>query len=63
MKKAFVQKQFFDLHEGVDRKPGDVFIAEDYRADYLEKLDLVWTATITAEQAAEESAAPKKKRG
>lgn len=62
MKKAFVQKHFFDLHEGVDRNPGDVFIAEDYRADYLEKLDLVWTATLTSDQAAEESA-PKKRRG
>lgn len=61
MKKAIVKNSFFDLREGVDRKPGDAFITEDYRADYLEKLDLVWAATVTAEQA--EETATKKKRG
>ena len=62
MKRAIVRTDFFDLQEGVDRKTGDAFIAEDYRADYLEKLDLVWTATIASDQVAEEPA-PKKKRG
>jgi len=61
MKRAIVRTDFFDLQEGVDRKAGDAFIAEDYRAGYLEKLDLVWTEEVKADQA--EEPVVKKKRG
>ena len=42
MKKAAVIVPFDDLAEGVHREPGDAFLVEDERGEYLAGLGLVW---------------------
>ena len=41
MKKAAVIAPFDDLTEGVHREPGDAFLVEDERGEYLKGLGLV----------------------
>jgi len=42
MKNAAVIVPFDDLAEGVHREPGDAFLVEDERGEYLAGLGLVW---------------------
>ena len=42
MKKAAAIVPFDDLTEGVHREPGDAFLVEDERGEYLAGLGLVW---------------------